>query len=272
MTQPIQHPTTNFQRPSFFFTLGIACFVILFFSLGIWQVQRLAWKENLLSVIANNTNLPPEDFFAILDPVDVPSPLAPWTIIPENFKNTTIKGDFLQESYIFYVERSPRGAPGVHVLMAFMPGGSNHDRKAILVDRGWIPFDVRKHGGWQDLLGEEKNIAITGKIYFFRELSWIRDAVLPENTPHTNTFFRLDLPEIEKKLGIPLEHRAYILEETTSQEERAYPIAGPWTQQIPNNHFVYALTWFSLVLVLIVMWVLYGFHLGKKNDSSSSSS
>ena len=87
---------------------------------------------------------------------------------------------------------------------------------------------------------------------------------MPENSPATNTFFRLDPVDIQRKVDIPINDSIYIAEDLPSNARR-YPIAGPWKVNITNNHLIYLITWFSLALLVVILWIFYGMTITEKS-------
>ena len=260
----------NFSYPPRSFTILILVVSLLFAGLGIWQVKRLAWKEDLIASIEANRSKSPIEIINNLEEIEPSSLLSSSEIVASEFRNGYLRGKFLYDKVIYFVERSPLGAPGVHVFMVFMPKYNEEVKpeqtRGILINRGWIPFDVREHGGWKDLIidkikqGETEFI---GTIRYFRKPSWVRDLVLPDNSPATNTFFRLDPIKIEEKIGLPINNFIYMTENLPPNTRR-YPIAGPWEINITNNHLIYLITWFSLSLLVVVLWISYGITIAKK--------
>ncbi|MGC8780653.1 MAG: SURF1 family cytochrome oxidase biogenesis protein, partial [Anaerolineae bacterium] len=56
-----------------------------------------------------------------------------------NLRRAVVRGVFDYEQEIVLRNRTYDEAPGVHVLVPLRIAGSN---MAVLVDRGWIPFDL----------------------------------------------------------------------------------------------------------------------------------
>ena len=90
-------------------------------SLGIWQMQRLTWKENILSTIETRIAAAP-----------VPLPDAP-TIEADRYRAVTISGEIEpEELHAFWVTEA-QGA-GYRVISPFVTDTG----RRILVDRGYI--------------------------------------------------------------------------------------------------------------------------------------
>ena len=106
---------------SFFAILGI----IILISLGVWQLQRLEWKNQLISQRTSAFQLPPVEFSLLKDD------LSYWV-----WKKVKITGFFDNSNELYLAARSLRGNVGFHVLTPFKLLESN---EYILVNRGWVP-------------------------------------------------------------------------------------------------------------------------------------
>ena len=112
-------------RPALWPTLIALPAVALTFGLGVWQVQRLAWKEALIAERTARIKLP---VLAIL----------PTDFEPDRhrFRRARFAGVFLHDREMYRPARSRReGEIGVQVVTPFrLEGGGT-----ILVNRGWVP-------------------------------------------------------------------------------------------------------------------------------------
>lgn len=224
-------------RPLPVLTVATIAALAVLIGLGTWQLQRRAEKHALLDQIAARTNAAPA-------PVEILFATGDYAA----FRKATARGTFdhARESYV-YAPRSDGGPTrqGFKVLTPFdlASGGT------ILVDRGWVGEAekqpaMRAKGqvkGEHDVAGTLRPPAVPGTF-------------TPPPDLTQRTFYVRDAPAIAKAAGVTL-LRPLILEATTRVEGGPEPLSSQIN--IPDNHLNYALTWFSLGLVLVVIYLRY---------------
>ena len=218
-------------------------FVVLFatlLGLGFWQVQRLAWKENLIATIAARMQE---------DPLDV-------TAIPPDkidYHPATATGTFQNDKtiYIHAIERDT-GTGGYHVITAMLLSSG----KTLLVDRGFIPFEKRASAEYTKPTHP----------LFIRGISRVPNHPLmqPENNPATGDYYWVDIPALTAQFNLN-EVLPFVLAAdkgpNPDRDSMVLPHGGQTQMEIPNDHFGYAVTWFSLAGALAI---IYGIWLRRK--------
>lgn len=200
--------------------LGIGGVAVLL-ALGIWQLQRLEWKEAYLAGIEAKI---------AADPVSLPD--AP-TREADLYLPVTVPGRFTGEALAVLSGKKDVGA-GVRVIGAF----ETDQGRRILVDRGFVLMDDR------DAPREVTTATVTGNLH------WPQDA--DENTPPpdaaTGLWFARDVAAMAGVLGT--EPVLIVARGMTGDGIEAMPLD---TSTIPNDHASYAFTWFALALIWAVM-------------------
>lgn len=202
--------------------LGVAGVAVLL-ALGIWQMQRLAWKEAILAEI---------DARIVASPVALPEP--PYGEA-ERFLPVTVEGTATGQE--LHVLTSADGlGPGYRVVTAFETAGG----RRILVDLGHIPLEAKE----ADRRAE--GLVVTGNLHSPQEV----DAWTPEPDAGRNIWFARDVPAMAEALGT---EAIFVVARDLSQ-----PLAGVTplpvgTAGIANDHLEYAITWFLLALVWAIM-------------------
>ena len=194
--------------------------------LGVWQVQRLAWKRALLAEIERGESSPP---------VPLPAQPAP-------FMRVVVEGRFLPPVARYGAEvRTTRLGPvmGAHVISALVRPGSD----PLIVDRGWAPteFDPALPGG---------EVRIEGYVRPAEHPVWMG----AKDDPAGRRFFALDPVAIGASLG--LERVAPFTLVALGKPDRLPEPAGALPRP-PNNHLSYALTWFGLSAALVAVFIVY---------------
>lgn len=215
--------------------LGVLGTAILL-ALGVWQVQRLQWKQDVLARIEERIAAPPGAL------PEAPQPEA------DRYRPVEVSGRFAGPS--LRVLASERGlGPGFHVIAAF----ETDTGRRVMVDRGFVP-DSRA-----DDVAPGGTARITGNLHWPREV----DSFTPEPDAGRNLWFARDVPSMAAALET---------EEVLIVARRSVPAAPPLrpapvsTAGIPNNHLEYAITWFSLALVWVGMTAFWLWRIRRKAE------
>ncbi len=195
--------------------------VLILITLGIWQVQRMGWKEAKLAQIT-----------AML--VDAPVAL-PAQVTPEadRYRGVVLKGAYTGEA-AFKLDSLQGQGPGKRVIAVFvMPDG-----RRVLVDRGiWLD-------GTDAAPNTPHDATVVGNLDWPQEA----DSYTPPPDAKTGLWFARDVPAMAKTLGA--EPILIVARDPTGDGIVAMPLD---TLAISNNHWQYAVTWFSLAVVWFVM-------------------
>lgn len=191
-------------------------------SLGVWQVQRLAWKEGVLTGIEKRI---------AAEPVSMPENPNPDA---DQYLPVRITGMLGQPPLRVLVSRKQIGA-GYRLITTL-----STDKRTILVDLGFIKVD-------QPIPAfTDAPVTVTGN------LNWPddRNGSTPENDVAGNIWFARDVDEMAGMLGA--EPVLLVLRHTSETDPVATPLPVD-TAAIPNDHLSYAITWFSLAAIWLVM-------------------
>ncbi len=233
-------------RLNFWMTVCAVPALMLLVGLGIWQLQRLEWKEGL---IAERT-------------ARLSQPAIPISQVPADgwkgfeLRRVSVSGRFLHDRSLALVNRSHKGRPGIHVFTPLvLADGSG----TVLVDRGWAPSEKDRRPGELSLPAGE--VTVSGVLRTGgRPGPWT-----PDNEPAKKIWFYPDAPAMGAALGLE-RVRPYIVEAGPIPAGSGYPIGGQVEVQMVNNHLQYALTWFGLAATLVAIYVLY--HVRRRQESS----
>jgi len=210
--------------------LGISGCAVLA-SLGVWQLQRLEWKKEILSQIDARMSATP-----IALP-DIPDKDA------QRFLPVEVAGQF--DGADIPVFLSHEVGPIYRLVAVF----ETDDGRRIMVDRGYIPG--------QGALDEARRTAPMGPVTVSGNLHWPDevDSWTPEPDSR-GVFFGRDVGQMSEALGT---EPFLIVARTVSQNEPAATPLPVTTVGIPNNHLGYAVQWFGLAIVwagmtLFLLW------------------
>jgi surfeit locus 1 family protein len=147
---------------------------------------------------------------------------------------------------MYLAARSHRGNAGYHVITP-LAVVSGH----VLVNRGWIPLD-RKSPATRKVGNVEGAVTVEGYLRAETGPGWFT----PDNEPGKNFWFYVDIAAMAKAHGIVSVERFYV-EAGPAENPGGFPIGGVTRFEIPNDHLQYAITWYAMALIGIVIYLLY---------------
>ncbi|MBI1274030.1 MAG: SURF1 family protein [Alphaproteobacteria bacterium] len=214
--------------------IAVAGALAVLLVLGFWQLQRMQWKHDLVARIAVQMQEAPHE---------LRFPLA-GDLHALEYRRATVSGVFMHDREIFLAARSLRGQIGYQVVTPMQ----TLDNHYILINRGWVPLDAMQPASRAEgqIVGPA---TVTGVVRLPRPRSWFQ----ADNRPADNFWFWLDMPAIEQHASIA-GLAPVILEADATGNPGGLPVGGQTRLDFPDNHFVYAITWFSLAIVLLVMY------------------
>lgn len=208
-------------------------------ALGVWQLQRMEWKAALIEEVRIRGAAS-----AIVLPVDDRIPAADLVHRP-----VRVTGRFMHEAEMHLLNRVRDGKPGIDLVTPFVRSDGG---PTLLVDRGWAPMDWAGTAG-VDAGPEQQEIEVTGVVRAPEAPGWLT----PVNRPEANEWYYVDLSAMAGSVGILPFVDYYIYATGESPAAPGYPVANVWRIDLPNNHLSYAITWFSLAVVLLVVYFVY---------------
>jgi surfeit locus 1 family protein len=217
-------------------------------ALGIWQVQRLQWKNALIARVTERIDAAP---------IAAPGPES-WpelSAVELEYQPVSVSGRFLHEyeAHVFTVLAAPRGPFGGMGYLVLTPFETD-DGWVVYVNRGFVPEDKKdaatRAGGQAD--GE---ITVTGLLRAPRLRTWFS----AEDDLAGNEWFSRDPTLFATWSGLPPESVApYTIDaEFEPAIAGGLPQGGETLVQFPNNHFGYALTWFGLAAGLAGVFFIF---------------
>ena len=212
------------MKHKFLFSVFTIFFILVFVGLGTWQIIRLNWKNNLILEIENSLKNPPVELSQSNK---------------ENFLKIKTSGfiDFEKQIYLYNLDDS--GTPGFEVINPITIGDEDY-----LINRGWIPFE--KKGTEEIDLINQKNIVGTLK------LQGRKNIFKPDNDLKENYWFSLNREDILEFTGKNFSEYIIYLDGNYQ-----FPKPKKITANISNNHQKYALTWFSLALSILLIYLYF---------------
>lgn len=208
--------------------LLLACCVMaaLFAALGVWQVQRLSWKLDLIARVEARLQAAPV--------------VAPATVsAADEYRRVRLEGRFLNDRETLVQAVTELGG-GFWVLTPL----ATDSGATVLVNRGFVPPERRDPASRAAGLIEGP-VAVTGLL----RLTEPGGGFLRANDPAGNRWFSRDVAAIAAARGLggagtPV--AAYFVDADATPVPGGFPVGGLTVVRFANNHLVYALTWFAL--------------------------
>ena len=231
-------PTSGLLKLTFATLIGLGVLI----GLGLWQLDRLEWKEGLIARIEARTERRPvslERAIALTKELRDPS-----------YYPVRVEGRFhhQRERYLYTI--SLDGQPGWHVITPL----ETVDGHVVLVDRGFVPDALRDPASRSE--GQvEKVVTVTGLLRVPESPSLF----VPDNDPDANQWFTRDLPAMARSMfpGGTVEVAPFFVEAGESEVPGGWPKGGQTRLKFANSHLQYAITWFGLALCLVVIYGVY---------------
>jgi len=248
------------KRGTFFL---IACILIgctVLFGLGMWQLNRLEWKEGVIAKVEKNLRGEPVEVSKVFD--EVPQGSGDINYYPIKISGTYAPIEPLFEFTTF------KGASGWNLYALFKT--AEQDRSAlseyVVINRGFIPYNKRK-----EFEGVKPPSGAVELVGLLRSPPGIQPSAAFDNELANRTFYWRDIVAM-----------ATVFEKDPSAVAHWYvdlglpknkvsggelPIAGTTLINFPNNHFQYALTWFGLGGTLLVVGGSFLWSRRQKNEN-----
>ncbi len=221
-----------------------AFFTVGFIALGLWQVERRAWKLGLIERVEQRVHAAP---------VAAPGP-GEWTgLTRENseYRRVSASGRFLQDRQTLVRAVTELGE-GFWLMEPLQT-----DRGfVVLVNRGFVPQDWRD----TDTHAAEAPVTITGLL----RISEPKGAFLRANAPAENRWYSRDVEAISRAQHLSGAAPYFIDAEAPTDRTRPAtpesdstrpPVPGLTVVHFRNTHLQYAITWFVLALMALALGV-----------------
>lgn len=207
--------------------------------LGVWQVQRLAWKQDLIAAVDSRKDAAP---------ISAAGPDQWAALSPEQhvYRRVTAHGAFRHDQSVLVQAVTDHGG-GFWVMTPLDVGGYQ-----IFINRGFVPPDKADASSRldADVAGP---VTVTGLMRF----SEPKGGFLRDNDAAADRWFSRDIAAIAKAKNVS-NAAPYFIDADATPNAGGYPIGGLTVVTFTNNHLVYALTWFALAgIAFFFAWMLW---------------
>ena len=212
---------------------GLTAVAIVFLiGLGVWQVERLKWKEGLIAAADAAAAKPPAPLDQVLAKGEM------------EFRKALIVCPGLASAPFVELQSIHDGEAGVRLISACRPSG--HDF-TVLIDRGFVGDGVTAR---PRVIETTLPLVLVGEFRTFPKPGGMSPA------PRDGRFYARDTAAMAKALNVtgPVRPEAVFAVTAVNPEFPALRPSAP-PAAFSNNHFGYALTWFGLAIALAGFYV-----------------
>lgn len=211
-------------------------FIALFLALGTWQVQRRAWKVDLIDRVEQRVHAAP-----VAVPTEPQWPAV--TAARDEYRRVQVSGHFLHGKEALVQASTDLGA-GFWVMTPLQ----RDDGGIVFVNRGFVPPERRAPAS-RGTPPPEGPVTVTGLL----RITEPGGGFLRSNAPAEDRWYSRDVAAIGAARGLdrvaPFFVDADASPSAAGQQGAAWPVGGLTVIAFPNSHLVYAITWFTLALL-----------------------
>lgn len=220
-----------------------------FMALGIWQVERLAWKRELIARVDARVSAPamPWEMAAALPPAEA------------EYRHVSLTGHFDHDRETLVKAVTELGG-GFWVLTPL----TTPEGEVVLINRGFVPAERR-----DPATRPEGQVGGGVSLQGLMRLTEPGGAFLRRNDPAADRWYSRDIAAIATARGLGPVAPVFMDADATAQPG-GLPVGGLTVIRFRNTHLSYALTWFALAAMVAGGMVILIRHERRLRYSASS--
>jgi surfeit locus 1 family protein len=241
-----------FSRRYILITLLVIAAMAVMTRLGIWQLERREQRIARNADLAAKLEAPPISLNAA-------AAAAAWPL-PEDrtaVRNlpAEVAGQYDFDRQLLLVQQNYRDMPGAHLVVPLVLSDTD---QAVLVDRGWVPFDDVQSGRWREYDDQRGPVTISGRVQppqiLFGQAGEQAQTDATAAQPETE-WYRIDIEAIQGQMPYTL-LPVYLLEAPGPEGNMALPYRiEPEVDLSEGPHLGYAMQWFAFAIVAGVVYL-----------------
>ena len=206
--------------------------LILLIGLGVWQVERLKWKEGLIAAADAAAAKPPAPLDQVLSEGDL------------EFRKALMVCPGLASAPFIELQSIQDGEAGVRLISACKPAGADF---SLLIDRGFVG---------DGMTARPRVVETTLPLVMVGEFRTFDRPGAMSPAPRDGRFYARDTAAMAKALNVtgPVRPEAVFAVTAVNPEFAALRPSAP-PAAFSNNHLGYAMTWFGLAIALVGFYV-----------------
>ena len=224
-------------RPGLWPTMVTLLLLPAMTGLGIWQLERAGWKQGLVDMHEGQGRLSPVAFEAALAGDDT------------QYRRVFARGYYDMEHQLLLDNRTYQGYAGYHVLTPLQLVDS---KDVVLVNRGWVPVG-KSRAVLPEIPGTSGEVLVDATIKLPPKRLFRLGTIDEANTAWPKVVQQVEMGSLEQLLGVTLEPLILLLE-----KDDEFGFIRDWKPVYgvtPDKHRAYAVQWFSLAMVLLIIYI-----------------
>ncbi len=205
--------------------------ITIMLSLGAWQLRRLAWKQDILVRIDRAEG----------------GPARPLGANPSPFAKIRVQGRLRNAQTAYYgadVQLTPAGPKmGARLIVPL----DRADGPPVLIDRGWVPLEPQR-----PIAQPPGPVVIEGYVRLPDQPSWSSAS----DDIAARRFYTLNPENIGAALGLA-RVAPFVIVALGQRPPEMFPLPAQRMPRPTNDHLNYAITWFGLAFILLIIFSLY---------------
>ncbi|AUG53431.1 SURF1 family protein [Thalassospira marina] len=240
MTQPVSPDSASTAQPRSKTTrIIVAILAVILFcgfvALGIWQVERRAWKLDLIEKVTTRVSAPVQ-----------PAPhMADWAAVSrdrDEYRHVSVRGTLLNDNETLVYTSTDYGA-GYWVMTPLLREDSGN---IIMINRGFVPTD-HKDASTRSAGQPDGIVTINGLM----RMDEPGGTALRDNVPGDDRWYSRDVKAMAAHDGLDTGKVApFFIDADGQKNDGGLPLGGLTQIRFHNSHLIYAITWFSLALMV----------------------
>ncbi len=227
------------------FTSAIALLtLVLFVKLGLWQLDRAAYKRELYQAFLSQQQAPATELGLIDFGSDDKALL---------WKTVKSSGQFNETLRFLLDNQTRKGQQGYYVYGLFKPADQD---KWLLVNRGWLKANPDR-SLVPELKTMSEEIEISGVLKQTPKTGMLLEEVTPEKMPQgIYRLQKIDIAEIEQLADVSL---LPLVLQMDANSDHGYNRQWSLPGSDENKHFGYAFQWFAFATTLLIIYLTVNF-------------
>lgn len=236
-------------KPSFWPTVFSVPAFLIMIGLGVWQLQRMEWKNDLITRLQTRMTMAPLDARGVgADPKAA------------EYRKVRLTGTFQHDKELHLLARSLNRNVGLQIVTPLRLESG----EVVLFNRGWIPERLKDPA--RRAAGQVQGVVTVEGVVRLSEAG-LQSWFVPENKPERNVWLTMDVATMRRTSGAGdapgLKADQWFVAADAAANPGGFPIGGQTRVNLPNDHLQYSITWFLLSLTLVGVYVAFHWRRGR---------
>jgi surfeit locus 1 family protein len=229
----------NFEfTPTLWPTIATLVLLPLMTGLGVWQLERSVWKQDLVDAHSGRARLSPVSLGSLTDINEA-----------AQYRQVFARGYYDLEHQLLLDNKIYQGYAGYHVLTPLLLADSE---QVVLVNRGWVQVG-NDRAVLPDLPGTTGEVLVDATVMLPPNKLFRLGSLDETHAGWPQVVQQIEMQELEQRLGVTLQPLILLLNKNDE-----FGFIRDWKAVYgvtPDKHRAYAMQWFSLALVLLFIYI-----------------